>query len=155
MGGRLPALVAHVAGAILVLGALLHLAIPLGGPGWYEFFGAPPRLVDMARAGALRPIVTCVLIASVLGLLAAYLYSGMGLLRRLPLLRWVLLFAGLGLVARGLLFIPLARWRPESLAALCGDCAQVNVFLVVTSALCLVAGAGMLVTVVAPGRVRR
>ena len=135
----------HLAGAILVLGALVHLAIPLGGPDWYAFFGAPPRLVDMARAGALRPVLTCLVIASVLGVLATYVYSGMGYLARLPLLRTVLLLAGVGLLCRGLVFVPLAYWRPESLAALCGDCGRVNLFLILTSAVCLLAGAGMLV----------
>jgi hypothetical protein len=134
----------QVSAALLVLGALVHLAIPIGGPEWYAFFGAPPPLVEMARAGALRPVVTCVVIAGVLLVLAAYALSGLGYLARLPMLRWVLLLSGLGLLARGLLFLPLAHWRPAVLASLCGECGEVNLFLVVTSALCLVVGAGLL-----------
>ena len=141
-----------IAAVVLALGALVHLAIPFGGPEWYAFFGAPPRLVALARAGALRPALTCVAIAAFLGVLALYACSALGYVRRLPALRVVLGLAGLGLLARGLLFIPVARWRPELLAFLCGDCARVNVFLVATSALCVLTGAGLLAGVTAARR---
>lgn len=133
-----------IAAGVLALGALVHLAIPFGGPEWYAFFGAPPRLVALAQAGALRPVITCIVIATMLGVLAMYAFSGLGYVRRLPALRIVLGLAGLVLLARGLLFIPVAQWRPELLAVLCGDCGRVNVFLVATSALCVLAGAGLL-----------
>ena len=140
----------QLAGVILALGALLHLAIPVGGPRWYAFFGAPPRLVAMAEAGAWRPVLTCVAIAAFLGVLALYAFSGLGRVRRLPALRLVLGGAGLALLARGVLFLPLAAWRPDLLSALCGECGRVNLFLVATSALCLLAGAGLLAGALPP-----
>ena len=132
------------AAVVLALGAVVHLAIPLGGPEWYAFFGAPPRLVALAKTGALRPVLTCIAIAAFLGVLALYAFSGLGHVRRLPALRVVLGLAGLVLLARGLVFVPVALWRPELLAILCGDCGRVNFFLVATSALCLLVGAGLL-----------
>lgn len=139
-----------IAAVVLALGALIHLMIPLGGPQWYAFFGAPPRLVALAEAGALRPLFTCVAIATLLGSIAAYAFSGLGRLRRLPALRLVLGLTGIVLLARGLLFVPVAHWRPELLASLCGDCGRVNAFLLTTSALCVLAGAGLLAGAMAP-----
>ncbi len=131
--------------AVLVLfGALLHLAIPIGGPSWYRLFGAPEGLVAMAEAGSMRPVITCIVIALVLGVIAAYGFSGAGRIRRLPLLRPMLGIIGAGLIVRGLSFLPLALWRPDILARLCGNCQDINAFLIITSALCLFVGIGYL-----------
>lgn len=128
-----------VAGTATTAGALLHLAIPLGGPAWYAAFGAPPGLVELARIGHPRAAITCVVIAAGLATLAAYAFSGAGIVRRLPLLRPALAtIAGL-LIARGVGFLPLALWRPDLLARIC-DCRGVDAFLLVTSALCLAMG---------------
>ncbi|QBB71056.1 hypothetical protein ELE36_12230 [Pseudolysobacter antarcticus] len=134
-------------GVIASCGALLHLLIPLGGPQWYAFFGAPRGLVQMARNGDLHAPISCVLIATLLIFFAAYAFSGAGLLRRLPLLRGMLLgIAGI-LILRGLAFIPLILWRADALANICGDCRSINIFIVVTSLLCLGLGLGYAVGV--------
>ncbi len=132
------------AGLLALLGGLVHLAIPLGGPEWYAFFGAPPPLVEMAAAGALRPILTCVLIAAVLFVVAAYAFSGLGMIRRLPALRLVLGLIGLGLLARGVGFVGVALWQPQVLAGLCGKCGELNLFLYATSGVCAFIGIGYL-----------
>ncbi|MGQ0801892.1 MAG: hypothetical protein ACT4NL_17480 [Pseudomarimonas sp.] len=131
-----------VSGLLVMAGSLLHLAVPLGGPEWYAFLGAPPGLVALAEAGSLRPLLTCLAIAGVLLLVGLYAFSGLGLIRRLPLLRLALAAIGVGLSVRGLAFIPLAIWHPHILSGLCGRCDGVNVFLVITSGLCLFAGIG-------------
>ncbi len=123
-------------------GAVLHLAILVGGPDWYAFFGAPRRLVEMARAGSLRPAISCIVIAAGLSLLAAYALSGAGRIRRLPFLRTVLAASALVLILRGLLFIPLILWNPATLARIC-DCQRVDTFIVLTSLLCLWMGIGL------------
>jgi hypothetical protein len=123
-------------------GALLHLLIPLGGPEWCAFFGAPRGLVQMARNGDLHAPISCVLIATLLICFAAYAFSGAGLLRRLPLLRGILLGIASILILRGLAFIPLILWRADALANICGDCRSINIFTVVTSLLCLGLGLG-------------
>jgi hypothetical protein len=131
-------------GALCVAGALLHLAIPFGGPAWYSFAGAPQGLVAMAEAGRARPIVSCVVIACLLLVFAAYAFSALGLLRRLPATRVVLGVVGVGLVVRGLWFPVLALRDPAALGRLCGRCGGLNAFVVATSALCLFIAVGFL-----------
>lgn len=131
-------------GVMAFVGALIHLAIPVGGPAWYLYFGAPPGLAAMAEAGSIRPLVSCLVIALVLLVCSAYAFSGLRLIRRLPLLRLGLAGIGSALVVRGLAFVPLAIWSPNYLAGICGRCQGVNGFLVFTSAICVVAGVGFL-----------
>jgi hypothetical protein len=129
------------AGVAAAAGAIVHVAILFGGPDWYAFFGAPRALVEMARAGHPRAAISCVVIATILSVFAAYAFSGAGLIRRLPLLRTGLALIGGALVLRGLLFVPLLIWLPGSLSRLC-DCRSVDTFIVVTSLLCLLMGIG-------------
>jgi hypothetical protein len=131
-------------GSLCALGALLHLAIPLGGPAWYSFAGAPQGLVAMAQAGLPRPAVSCIVIACLLGAFAVYAFSALGLLRHLPAMRPVLGLIGAGLALRGLWFPVLALHDPLSLVRLCGRCGGLNTFVVATSALCLSIGIGFL-----------
>jgi len=127
------------AGLATALAALVHLMIPLGGPAWYVFFGAPPRLVRMAEAGALHPIIMCVVIAALLSVCSAYAFSGAGFLPPLPLLRLGLLgMAGVFLL-RGVGFIVLERLRPGSLTHISGS-QGIDTFLVVSSLVCLLIG---------------
>jgi putative oxidoreductase len=128
-------------GMAAVAGAALHIAILVGGPDWYAFFGAPRGLVEMARAGNLRAPISCLVIAAFLALLAAYAFSGAGVIRRLPFLRLALGAIAAVLILRGVLFIPLIVWRPGALSGIC-NCRSVDAFIVVTSALCLAMGAG-------------
>lgn len=127
------------AGVISLAGALLHLAIPIGGPAWYAAFGAPRRLVALAEAGAPYALVSCFAIATVLLVFAGYAFSAAGLIRRLPLLRPVLALIACVLILRGLLFIPMILWRPDSLARIC-DCNHVDFFIISTSLLCATLG---------------
>ncbi len=122
-----------------VLGALLHLAMPLGGPAWYTFFGAPASLARLAARGHWYPVFTCVVIASLLLLCAGYALSGAGAIGRWPLLAPALGVIGGVLVLRGLVFIPLVVWRPDALASIT-HVRSVNGFMISTSALCLAAG---------------
>jgi hypothetical protein len=128
-------------GAAAAMGGLLHIAIIFGGPEWYQFFGAPQGLVQMARDGQPRAAISCVAIASVLLTFSAYAFSGAGLIRRLPLLRPVLFLIGSGLLLRGILFVPLAVWYPRTVARIC-DCNGADTFAITTSAICLLVGLG-------------
>lgn len=141
-----------LAGVAAAAGAVLHIAILIGGPDWYAFFGAPRGLVEMARAGNPRAPISCLVIAGFLSVLAAYAFSGAGLIRRLPLLRPGLAATATVLLLRGALFVPLILWRPGVLSGIC-DCRSVDTFIVVTSALCLAMGAGYaLGAIIAPWR---
>ena len=59
--------------------AMLHVAIVLGGPEWYRFFGAGERMARMAARGSITPAVLTLAIAAVLGVWALYGLSGAGL----------------------------------------------------------------------------
>lgn len=131
-------------GSLCAVGALLHLAIPLGGPAWYSFSGAPQGLVAMAQAGLARPVISCIVIACLLGAFAIYAFSALGLVRQLPATRTVLGIIGVGLSVRGLWFPVLALQNPSSLGRLCGRCSSLNAFVIATSALCLFTGVGYL-----------
>ena len=123
-------------------GSVLHIVILFGGPDWYAFFGAPRGLVEMARAGNLRAPLSCVVIATILAVLAAYAFSAAGVVRRLPLLRTVLAVTAIVLILRGVLFIPMILWLQGSLSRIC-DCRSVDTFIVLTSLLCLAMGTGL------------
>ncbi len=90
-----------VAGGWLSIGAaLLHLGCIALGASWYRFFGAPPLIVRGVEQGQAWPHLVTLGIAVVLGVWAAYAFSGAGLIGRLPLLR-------AGLLAIGAIF----AWR--------------------------------------------
>ena len=96
-----------LSGGILTGAAsLLHLAIIVGGPPWYRFFGAGERMARLAGRGSLYPAAVTACIALLLGLCALYALSGAGTIRRLPLLRFVLPVAATVYLARGALGIP-------------------------------------------------
>jgi hypothetical protein len=141
----------RASGTILLAGAAAHLLVIAGGAEWYAQLGAPAGLIEMASAGHPRAAATCVAIALLLGVLAAYAFSAAGAIGRLPLIRAVLAVAGAGLVVRGAAFVPLIFWRPELLAGLCGRCQGVDWFVIATSALCLFLGACLLAGAKAQG----
>jgi hypothetical protein len=133
------------------VGAAAHLLAIPAGPDGYAMLGAPAGLVDMARVGHPRAALTCVAIAALLLVLAAYAFSAAGTIARLPLLRPVLAVAGTGLIVRGLAFVPLILWRPELLGGLCGRCQGIDSFVVGTSLLCMLLGACLLAGAAPPG----
>jgi len=45
-----------IAGCLSLLASLAHLAIIVGGPSWYRFFGAGEQLATMAEQGLLRVV---------------------------------------------------------------------------------------------------
>ena len=75
------------AGLLSSAAALLHLAVIAGGADWYRFFGAGEAMARMAERGELYPTLVTIAIAALLGVWAAYAFSGAGLIRRLPMLR--------------------------------------------------------------------
>ncbi|HEY7770888.1 MAG TPA: hypothetical protein VIB55_22160 [Longimicrobium sp.] len=127
-----------VIGGVLTAGAaLLHVAIIIGGPDWYRFFGAGERMARMAARGSLQPALVTDTIAAILGLWSLYAFSGAGLIRRLPLLRLALTLIAAVYLARGLLGVP---------AVMLVDDVYTNqlraklTFMIVSSAICIVLG---------------
>jgi len=96
-----------IAGGVLsAIAAALHLAIIVGGPDWYRFFGAGEEFARAAAAGAAWPGLITAGIASVLALWSAYAFSGAGLIPRLPLLRLGLVVISAIYLLRGLFLCP-------------------------------------------------
>ncbi|MGI2258533.1 hypothetical protein [Shewanella sp. GXUN23E] len=78
------------AGTLTFLAALTHIAILLGGPDWYRFFGAGEGMAQLAEAGDAYPAILTSGIALVLAVWGAYAWSGAGVIPALPLRRLIL-----------------------------------------------------------------
>jgi hypothetical protein len=128
------------AGVATAAAGLVHLMVPLGGPSWYAFFGAPQRLVRMAEAHALYPIVSCLVIAVLLFICSAYALSGARLLPPLPLLRVGLAGIAAVFLLRSVGFLLLEWLYPGSLWRVSGS-EGIDTFLVVSSLICFLIGA--------------
>ncbi|UTH74627.1 hypothetical protein [Chromobacterium sp. IIBBL 290-4] len=134
MGGKLARAWLHLAAGIALIGASIHLAALPAGPRWYRFFGAPLEMVRSAEQGTWLAPVGAVLIAGAMALCAAYAYSALGRLPRLPLLRLGLGAIGAAASLRAVLVVPLFVWRPE----------LISVFEIAAAVVWLVAGLGYL-----------
>lgn len=98
-----------IAGGVLsAVAALLHVAIIVGGPDWYLFFGAGAEFADADAAGRWWPALVTLGIAAVLATWAAYAFSGAGRLPRLPLLRTGLVVITAIYLTRAILFPTMA-----------------------------------------------
>lgn len=95
-----------LAGCLSALAALLHVAVIVGGPDWYRFFGTGEEMARMAERGMIQPTLITLAISAILAIWTAYAFSGAGLIRRLPLLRTGLVVITLIYLARGLLVLP-------------------------------------------------
>ena len=103
----------YLAVAIASAGVIVHLAAVVGGPSWYAFFGAPPIIVESARAGTWPAPVGAMVIAGLMAICAAYACSVLGLVRRLPLLHPGLACIAMVCLLRALLLVPFALKHPE------------------------------------------
>lgn len=124
-----------IAASLSFIAALLHVAIPLGGPEWYRFFGAGEGMALLAESGSNEPTMITLSIAAVLTVWGFYALSGAGVVLKLPLLKFALcLISAVFLLrsAAGLIF-PFFSNHPTI--------AQNSVtFWLVSSAICCVFG---------------
>jgi putative oxidoreductase len=126
---------------------LLHVAIVLGGPAWYRFFGAGERMAQLAARGSSYPAMVTATIAAILFVWTLYALSGAGVIRRLPFLRLVLfLIAGI-LLARGALGIPVVLLVDDPYTL---QLRERMTFMIVTSAISTVLGLCYAVGAAAP-----
>ena len=94
------------AGISCAIISLLHIAIIVGGSGWYRFFGAGEGMAQLAEKGSIYPTIITITISSILILWSLYAFSGAGIIRRLPLLKQALAIISIIFLARGVLGIP-------------------------------------------------
>ena len=95
-------------GTFSLLTALLHIAIIIGGPDWYRFWGAGEQMATMEENGSLLPELPELItffIAVIFLIWGLYAYSGAGLVRRLPLLKTALVLISLIYTVRGLFLV--------------------------------------------------
>ena len=114
-----------------VAASMLHVAVIVGGPEWYRFFGAGEEMARAAERGALTPAVVTLIIAGILATWAVFAFGAADVGRRLPLTRTALMAIAAVLLARATLaFVP-SVWAPE----------QWPVFAFWSSAICFLMGA--------------
>ena len=112
------------------LAALLHMAVIIGGPEWYRFFGAGRQMVVLAEQGSWIPTVSTSGIFAVLFIWGIYAFSGAGLIKKLPLLKTALVIISFIYLIRGFLLFPVWIIKPDTIDSL----------LVWSSLVCLVVG---------------
>jgi hypothetical protein len=100
-------------GSLSAIAAALHIAIIIGGPDWYRFFGAGEKFASEVARGDWAPVVITCGIAIILGIWAAYAFSGAGLLIQMPFLRFGLVIISGIYLARGFAIIPIAIFKPD------------------------------------------
>ncbi len=107
-----------VTGALLsAAAAIMHLAVIVGGPDWYRFFGAGEEMARMAERGSPLPALITLGIAALLATCAAYALSAAGQIRRLPLIRTALVAISAVYLLRGLVLFPALALNPAKVDA--------------------------------------
>lgn len=117
-------------GSLSLLASILHIAIIVGGPAWYRFFGAGEELAQLAEQGSALPGTVTAIIALILMLWSVYAFAGAGLVRHPPWLKSVLIVVTAIYLLRGLSLFPLAIFVPQT----------VDGFLIVSSMISLSIG---------------
>ncbi|MET0070164.1 MAG: hypothetical protein ABW096_08980 [Candidatus Thiodiazotropha sp.] len=117
-------------GLLSLAAALLHIAIIVGGPAWYRFFGAGEALARLAEEGSAIPGAITALIAMILLTWSLYAFAGTGLIRPLPWLKGVLIGITAVYLVRGLALLPALMFMPQA----------VDSFLIASSLSCLAIG---------------
>ena len=102
-----------IGGALSGFASLMHIAIIIGGPNWYRFFGAGEKFAVAAAQGKWHPAIVTMGIATVLAVWAAYAFAGAGLISKLPLMRAALVAISGVYLLRGAALLPLMIAKPE------------------------------------------
>jgi len=102
-----------IAAVLSIIAAALHIAIIIGGPDWYRFFGAGEAMAKMAEAGELQPTLITIGIATVLFSWGFYALSAAGKAPRLLLIRTALVVITTIYLLRGLSVLFIAPFNTE------------------------------------------
>lgn len=86
--------------------AALHLAIIVGGPSWYRFFGAGETMATLAEEGSWTPALVTLAITIIFTLWGLYAFSATALVRPLPWLKFALVAIASIYSLRGLALFP-------------------------------------------------
>lgn len=94
-----------ISGVCSTLVGLLHIVIIFYGAPAYRFFGAGEDMAVMSEEGSLFPAAITFVIALIFIIWGLYAFSGVGLIKKLPLLRLGLIIIGLIYTLRGVLIV--------------------------------------------------
>lgn len=125
-----------IAGSLSIVASLLHLAIIVGGPDWYRFFGAGEQMASLAETGSHYPAFVTSIIAVILFVWGLYALSGAGVIITLPLMKLALCLITFIYLVRGMagLILPFVSQHP----AIVENSLK---FWIVSSIICLIFGA--------------
>ena len=119
-----------IAGILMAITALAHLAcIVIRAPA-YRFMGAGERMASAAEAGKLEPTITTLVIACIFGLCSFYAISGAGIATKLPFTKYVLILISAVLIARAFAFPLLKPSFPDNSES----------YWLISSGICLIVG---------------
>lgn len=96
-----------IGGVLSIVTSILHVAIIIGGPAWYRFFGAGEGMAQLAENGSTAPTIITTMIALILALWGLYGFSGAGLMIKLPFLKPILAIISMIYILRGIVGIPM------------------------------------------------
>jgi putative oxidoreductase len=133
-----------VAGSLSLVAALAHVAVIIGGPDWYRFFGAGEEMASMAEQGALYPALLTALIAAVLATWGLYAFAAAGLIRRLPLMKTALVIITTIYLLRGLAGLLGVALAGSVDNPYLNELQKEATFIWISSLICLVFGAAYL-----------
>jgi len=102
-----------VAGASCLAISALHVAIMIGGPAWFRYFGAGEELAQLAEQGTWYPVAATSVITIIFALFGAYAFSGAGKLPRMPLLKLMLGIIAAVFLIRGLAGVPMVLFGSD------------------------------------------
>ncbi|MGQ0509360.1 MAG: hypothetical protein ACT4P9_01995 [Betaproteobacteria bacterium] len=119
-----------LAGLLVALASIAHLACIAVGPRAYRFMGAGERMARAVEAGRLKPTLITLGIASILFIWALYAFSGAGMAPRLPFTELALLLISLVFLARAIAY-PILKPRFPG---------NSTTFWLVSSGICLLIG---------------
>jgi hypothetical protein len=119
-----------LAGLLVTLASLAHLACIAVGARAYRFMGAGERMARAVEAGKIKPTLITLALASVLLVWALYAFSGAGLAPELPFTELALLLISAVFLARAVALPVLRPQFPENSTT----------FWLVSSGICLVIG---------------
>jgi len=105
-------------GLMSILVAFLHIAIIIGGPDWYRFFGAGEKMALLAEQDSWIPMISTLGIIAVFFIWGFYAFSAAGLIRKLPLLKTALVIISAIYLIRGLILFPIWIIEPEFIKSL-------------------------------------
>ncbi len=97
--------------------AALHIAIIIGGPAWYIYFGAGDKMADMATSGSWYPVWITLFVTLIFIIMGLYALSGAKIIRKLPLLRTGLFTIAAIFILRGLAVLHQTIWHFQNPAS--------------------------------------